>query len=57
MFDSMLIGARSVFKCVTEEPKMVHMQFEISGTVAVSCPDTTAVRNEGNSYVICITFD
>lgn len=57
MFDSMLIGARSVFKCVTEEPKMVHMEFEISDTVAVSCPDTTAVRNEGNSYVICITFD
>lgn len=56
MFDSMLIGARSVFKRVAEAPKMVHMEFEISGTMAVGCPDTAAVRNEGNGCMICIIF-
>lgn len=56
MFDSMLIGARSVFKRVAEAPKMVHMEFEISGTMAVGCPDTVAARNEGNSCMICIIF-
>lgn len=28
---------------------MVHMEFEISDTMAVNCPDTAAVKNDDHS--------
>lgn len=51
----MLISVQvCILMCYTSnKPKMVHMDFEISDTMTISCPNITAIKNN-DDYVLLL---
>lgn len=55
VFDNVFI---SIWVCIlmsypSKEPKMVHMEFEMPDMMPVSCPDSTAIKNDYDCDMCC----